>query len=176
MSLRPAQLALRLGADTDHKSQSWCDGAVVTYQGEKLTIRLDSIEAIEAPASLSAQREDTTRVDNILHLPLPPQASPRQIQDRAEAWLRSEAERCFNAIIARHTPASAAPTLHLSFATRAGWTEVDTTRANQGRLRVNWRLIEQTPEVIEQILTRALHELAALQARNSSPDLFGAFA
>lgn len=164
MSLRPSQLALRLDAHANDESQSWCDGASVICQGQALTLRLDT------------RVEDATRLGNELHLPLPPQASPRQIQDRAEAWLRHEAEVSFTALIARHIASDAAPSLHLSFATRSGWTDVDTTRANRGRVRVNWRLIEQPPEVIDQILTRALNELAALQAHNRSPDLFGAFA
>lgn len=164
MTLRPAQTTLRLDAPPGPESRRWQDGAAVLYAGRALRLRLDT--GVEA----------ATLRDDELHLPLPPQAGARQVQDAAEAWLRREAEQRFAAIVA----AGAArrniepPRLQLSFATRAGrggWTEVEPATARQpGRIKCNWRLIELAPEAIEVELSKAL---AAVPARQATPDLFG---
>ena len=102
-------------------------------------------------------------------MPLPPQASPRQIQDRAEAWLRDEARRRLQQIIEQKSGAAAvrrAPRLALSFAARGHWVEVQ----DGDTLRCNWRLIEQPLAVIEQAIARAI---AALPPEDREADLFG---
>ncbi|MBK6637056.1 MAG: DUF45 domain-containing protein [Rhodocyclaceae bacterium] len=164
MSLRTSQLALRLDATAVSPSRRWQDGDSIAFLGGTLTLRLAT--DVEA----SARRGDE------LHLPLPPQASERQIQDSAEAWLRREAEQLFTNIITRHTAAAGnlAPKLQLSFAAKGGWTDVEpATRTRPGKIRCNWRLIEQAPESIEQVLASAL---AAVQTSSATPDLFGSVA
>jgi hypothetical protein len=62
----------------------------------------------------------------------------------------------------------------LSFAAKGGWTEVEpATRSRPGKIKCNWRLIEQTPESIEQVLASAL---AAVHTSGATPDLFGSVA
>ena len=164
MSLRISQLALRLDAPAPCASRRWQDGDLIAFLGDTLTLRL----ATEVEAAARVARE--------LHLPLPPQASERQIQDSAEAWLRREAEQCFGDIIARRSAAAgqAAPKLQLSFAAKGGWTDVEPdTRTRPGKIKCNWRLIEQAPEGIEQVLASAL---AAVQTSSATPDLFGSAA
>jgi hypothetical protein len=110
-----------------------------------------------------------------LELPLPPEATPRQIQDRAEAWLREQAKRILEQVIAQKflegrtalaLAGRRAPRLALSFAARGHWVEA------QGGdvLRCNWRLIEQSLPVIEQAITLGI---AALPAEDQGFDLFG---
>lgn len=164
MSLRPSQLALRLDEQPRSASRRWQDGAEVAFLGSRLILRLDT--GVEAAA----------RTGDELHLPLPPQASERQVQDSAEAWLRREAEACFAGIMARSNRAGglAPPVLKLSFAAKGGWTDiVPATRTRPGAIKCNWRLIEQEPAVIEQALASAL---AAVQAGAATPDLFGSIA
>ena len=161
---RAPQLALRLDTGTPDPSERWHDGASLAYLGGSLRLRRGSADG-------EARREADT-----LALPLPPQATPRQIQDRAEAWLRDEATRLLQEVIAqklceavsRGTALAGrrAPALVLSFAARGHWIE---PRGGE-TLRCNWRLIEQPLPVIEQAIARAI---AALPCEDRGRDLFG---
>lgn len=155
---RAPQLNLRLDAGTPDPSQRWHDGASLAYLGGSLRLALGSMDA-EA-----RQSGDT------LALPLPPQATPRQIQDRAEAWLRDEAKRLLRAVIAQKAALAGCrpPALALSFATRGHWVEP----RDGDSLRCNWRLIEQPLPVIEQAIARAI---ATLPREEQGGDLFGAW-
>jgi hypothetical protein len=108
-----------------------------------------------------------------LHLPLPPAATPRQICDAAENWLRDEALRTFSALVAQKSALAGwnaphgvrrAPAVVLVFGKRSDWVRVE----NEA-LRCHWRLIEQSLPVIEQVLGRAL---ASLQPAPVCDDLF----
>ena len=166
---RGAQLALRLDSSEPDPASRWHDGAALAFLGGSLRLVLDTRHR-------EAQREGDT-----LDLPLPPQATPRQIQDRAEAWLREEAKRRLQEVIdqewvlagprsgipGRQSPGRRAPRMALSFAARGHWVEVQ----DSATLRCNWRLIEQPVAVIEQAIARAI---AALPPEDSGFDLFGA--
>ncbi len=156
---RNPQLALRLdSAGTDPAAQ-WHDGATLAYLGGRLRL------------ALGAAQSDSLCEGDTLTLPLPPQATPRQIQDRAEAWLRGEAMRLLQQIIEQKflegRPAGwRAPRLALSFAARGHWVEAQ----GSDTLRCNWRLIEQPLPAIEQAIARGI---AALPPRDGGFDLFG---
>ena len=154
---RAPQLALRLDTGTPDPAQRWHEGASLAYLGGSLHLMLGSADG-------EARRESDT-----LALPLPPQATPRQIQDRAEAWLREEATRVLGQIIQQKSALAGrrAPGLALSFAARGHWVEPRDDRT----LRCNWRLIEQPLPVIEQAIARAI---AALPREDRGCDLFGA--
>jgi 1-acyl-sn-glycerol-3-phosphate acyltransferase len=92
---RAPQLNLRLDADTPDPAQRWHDGAELAYLGSSLRLALGSTEA-------EARHNGDT-----LALPLPPQATPRQIQDRAEAWLREEATRLLQEVITQKSALAA---------------------------------------------------------------------
>ena len=132
----------------------WHDGATIDYLGAALQLRL-------VTDSRQAHREDS-----LLHLPLPPDATPRQIQDAAESWLRREAGTLFSSLVAREAQRLGRdmPALSLSFAARGSWTQVDARG-----LRCNWRLIEQPLSVVELVLARAA---ALLPHRSATADLF----
>lgn len=155
MKPRPPQLALRLDFDTPDPGARWCDGARLTYLGGEITLALDT------------QRRAAVLDDGVLHLPLPPAATPRQIQDGAETWLRKEAARLLAECIARAAQAlgRATPPCSLSFAARASWVQAD----GRGGLRCNWRLIEQPMATIEQAIAPAIAKLPSLAAAD---DLF----
>lgn len=154
MKRRDPQLALRL--DPAESDNPWREGAELPYLGGRLAISLGGSGA-------TAQRSGNT-----LALALPPQATPRQIQDRAEAWLREEALRVLEDLLARKSALAGrrAPRLALSFATRADW--IDTR--DPDCLRCNWRLVEQPLPAIEQAVARAV---AALPPEQPALDLFG---
>ena len=161
---RSPQLTLKLDSSGPDPASRWHDGAALAFLGGSLRLVLDT------------RHKEALREGDTLDLPLPPQATPRQIQDRAEAWLREEAKRRLQQVIeqkfleGRSALALAgrrAPRLALSFAARGHWVEVQ----NGGALRCNWRLIEQPMPVIEQAIA---HAIAALPPEGGGFDLFGA--
>ena len=161
------QLALRLGALPDC-AIDWCDGVGIGYLGRELRVRLGTVHDTEhTAAELDGEN---------LHLPLPPEASARQIQDSAEAWLRQQClvyvDEVFSQIENRQLVLITRRqlSLQLSFAARSPWIAVEDANS----LRCNWRLIEQTPQVILQHAEKALREIDALQNANATADMFSA--
>ena len=152
---RQPQLDLRLNAAMPDAATRWHDGASIAYLGG--TLRL----------VLSGEYAEAEQVVEDLHLPLPPQATPRQIQDCAETWLRSEAMRRLNDLIIKKSALAGrrAPRLVLSFASRDHWIEAP----DANTLRCHWRLIEQPAAAIDSAISRAL---ASLPRTTADRDLF----
>ncbi|MFA7268013.1 MAG: YgjP-like metallopeptidase domain-containing protein [Sterolibacterium sp.] len=155
MKPRTSQLALRFDTAPPDPAAQWHDGASLPYLGEQLILRFDT------------DRMAATRDGNLLHLPLPPAATPRQIRDRAEAWLRHEAARLIGTSLERQTQRlnRPLPRWALSFSARSSWV----VNPADGSLRFNWRLIEQPPALIEQTVGQAL---AALPVADATADLW----
>jgi predicted metal-dependent hydrolase len=145
MKAKSPQLKLRLDAETPDSAARWQDGAPLAHLGGTLTLRLGT------------HRKEATIENDTLHLPLPPEASPRQVQDAAESWLRARALRVISAQVVMEARrfGRAVPKVSLSFASRAGWVRPDDT----GGLRFHWRLVEQSPDVIAQVVARAVADL-----------------
>ena len=150
MKQRPPQLALRLDFEAPDPGAHWRDGARLPYLGGEIVL------------ALGTQRRSAAFEDGILHLPLPPEATPRQVQDGAETWLRKEAARLLGECIARQSQllGRTAPPCSLSFAARASWVQPD----GRGGLRCNWRLIEQPMATIEQAIAPAIAKLPSAAA------------
>jgi predicted metal-dependent hydrolase len=150
MKPRNPQLTLRLDLGVPDAGERWRDGAELAYLGTHVRLSLDS-------ACPSATLEN-----GVLRLPLPPQATTRQIRDSAETWLQSAILRLLETSVARLAAQRglAAPRCTLSFAARAHWVLPD----GKGGLRCNWRLVEHSPAMIEQILAQALGALAQAAA------------
>lgn len=151
---RSPQLDLRIeGEPPADPCTGWGEGRRFAYLGGTLVL------------ALGAAQEARLEGD-CLRLPLPPDAAPRQVRDRTEAWLRDEALRLIGDVVARKSAPAARPPagIRLSFAARAPWAELD----RSGILRCNWRLVEQAPAVIEQAVERALRQRVA----EPEPDLF----
>ena len=157
MRTRDSQLSLRLGGDLlpALPDSPWQDGVEFQYLGTRIILRLDT------------DRKDAMLDGDTLHLPLPPAATPRQIQDGVEAWLRREATRLIGACIERQSHRQARPVTRwaLSFSARSDWAQ----SRSDGSLRCNWRLIEQPAELIEQAIG---HALSTLPAANLMADLW----
>lgn len=152
---RQQQLDLKLDAAAPDPASRWHEGAALAFLGDNLRL------------VLGTRHKDALHEGDTLHLPLPPQATPRQIQDRAEAWLRAEARRRLQQVIERQSALAGrrAPRLALSFAARGHWVEAQ----DHETLRCNWRLIEQPMAVMEQAIARAI---AALPPEEAGSDLF----
>ena len=140
------------------QASRWCDNVQIDCLGSSLHLKLDT------------DRRQALREGDVLHLPLPPEATERQIQDAAESWLRREAKRLFTHLIAQESLRTGRdmPALSLSFSLRGGWAQTE-----DRVLRINWRLIEQPLPVIELTLRRAM---ALLPVSAVAPDLFSALA
>lgn len=153
---RSPQLALRLDAELPDPARRWHDGACLAYLGGHLRLQLDT------------DRKTAMLDGQILHLPLPPAACPRQIQDGVEAWLRQEAAQLIGACVDRQAQrlARPAPRWALSFAARGGWVKTHT----DGSLRFNWRLVEQPLTMIGQVVD---HAVATLPLPGATADLWG---
>ena len=153
---RDPQIALRLDGSEPDPAGRWHDGAALAYLGGSLRL------------VLGTPHHEALHTGDTLELPLPPEATPRQIQDRAEAWLREQAKQLLQQVIAEKSALAGrrAPRLALSFAARGHWVEVQ----GSDTLRCNWRLIEQSLPVIEQAITLGI---AALPAEDQGFDLFG---
>ena len=139
MKARSPQISLRL--DAAPPVERWHDGARLAFLGSELVL------------ALATDRKSAMREGQVLHLPLPPAASPRQIQDGVESWLRQEAALIIDAAIMRQSNANIR--WALSFAAKGGWAHVHA----DGSLRFNWRLIEQAAPVIEAVVGRAISSL-----------------
>lgn len=151
------QLSLRLEAVATDTGMRWCEGTRLPYLGEEITVHL------------SREHAEAELTGELLNLPLPPEALPRQIQDAAEAWLQREALARFNAVAKRHAAkhCTVFQPCVLSFATRTSWVEAD---SEAKCLRCNWRLIEQPAIVVEQVIGAVV---AALPQAAPMLDLFG---
>jgi hypothetical protein len=173
---RSPQLSLRLDADAPDPDAPWRAGGRIAYLGGFLTLVLDT--ACPTPERLGTE----------LHLPLPPAATPRQVRDAAESWLRDEALAVFGRIVAERSDISATgpaaaensalvarqnasvssapllPKIVLVFGKRVDW-----VRCEGESLRCHWRLIEQSPAIIERVLAQAL---AVFRHTSASDDLF----
>lgn len=145
---RPPQLSLRLDLAAPDPADRWRDGARLAYLGGEIVLSLDT------------RRRSATLEDGVLHLPLPPEATPRQVQDGAETWLRKEAGRVLGLSVAMQARAQGRPVpdCSLSFAARASWVQPD----GRGGLRCNWRLVELPLPTIEQVIGTAIAKLPPL--------------
>jgi predicted metal-dependent hydrolase len=146
---RQPQLALRLDAEAPDAAARWRDGASLAYLGAAVTLRLDT------------DCKEALLADGELHLPLPPESSPRQIQDAAESWQRARAMRVIaaQAVMAARALGRAEPNVSLSFSTRVSWAQMV-----DGGLRFHWRLIEQPQEIIAHVVERAVAGLPHVAA------------
>lgn len=135
-------------------AMQWCDGAKLPYLGSEITLRI-------TPASANGThfRHEASE----LMINLPHDASEQQLKDRVQAWLQLEARREFN----QRLPIFAEK-LNVRYHSMA--LSAATTRwgscTSQGKIRLNWRLIHFSPQIIDYVVA---HELAHLREMNHSP-------
>jgi hypothetical protein len=128
----------------------WQAGATVMVLGEPLTLAVDPTSNVTrrdgGRLSVGACDDD-----------------PDTLAQRVVAWLRGAAQNCFEERAAHFARVLevCAPTIRLSNArTRWGTCHPD------GRVHLNWRLIQTPPALIDYVV---VHELAHLREPNHSP-------
>ena len=134
----------------------WEDGGTVPYLGETIVLRIAT--RTTRVSSTAFDREART-----LTLSLPPDATPAQVRDRAEAWLQHEARALFRERLLHYEArlGVAHRVLRLSSArTRWGSCSAD------GRILLNWRLIHFPLTSIDYVVA---HELSHLKEMNHGP-------
>ncbi|MDP2751611.1 MAG: DUF45 domain-containing protein [Rhodocyclaceae bacterium] len=155
------QLTLKIVRPEKEQTEDiWQNGTPLAWLGTVVTLRLDS-----------AVREPMLEGDH-LYLPLPPAASPRQVQDIAEAWIRREALRLISDTLEAECARLGCLPLRasLSFSHHADWSLDD----GRGGLRFHWRLAEQSEEIVRQVVRHAITRWLAKVSRPTSMELFAA--
>jgi len=141
-------------AQRTQTSMRWEDGARLPYLGRDLSLKIVRGSRI----SLQHDAELAT-----LTITLPPEYSEQELKDRVKSWLQQEAKRLFQQrmpIFAQRLGVTYHSLSLSSAGTRWG------SCTSQGKIRLNWRLIHFSPELIDYVVA---HELSHLREMNHSP-------
>lgn len=142
----------------------WCDGAVLPFRGEPLTLVLAPPSLLSSPAlTRTALQRDALSGAARLHLALAPgSAQPGQIQTAVQAWLMLQARQIFTERLNHFAPQLGVQWRQLglsSAATRWGSAKAD------GSIRLNWRLLHVRPALLDYVV---VHELSHLRVMDHS--------
>ncbi|HLU02417.1 MAG TPA: SprT family zinc-dependent metalloprotease [Advenella sp.] len=142
----------------EQAQQSWLACTQLPYLGTTISINIDA----GARQARFDGDHSHPQVQDTLWLALPPDASAEQRRSAAAHWLQTQAQRHFELRI--HTLANNAglqfQAWRLSRA-RGRWGSCNSS----GSIRLNWRLIHFTPDIIDYVIA---HELAHLKQMNHS--------
>ena len=141
-------------AQRTQTSMRWEDGARLPYLGRDLSLKIVRGGRI----SLLHDAELAT-----LTITLLPEYSEQELKDRVKSWLQQEAKRLFQQrmpIFAQRLGVTYHSLSLSSAGTRWG------SCTSQGKIRLNWRLIHFSPELIDYVVA---HELSHLREMNHSP-------
>jgi predicted metal-dependent hydrolase len=147
--------------ELDRARTVWADGCEFHYLGQRTRLLLDPTQsrAHQLQAAEGAHAP-------ILRLGLARTATEAQIRDAAQAWLTRQAKALFAERLAHFAPQLGVSykTLRLSSAgTRWGSASAD------GTIRLNWRLIHLSTEMIDYVV---VHELSHLRHMDHSPQFW----
>jgi predicted metal-dependent hydrolase len=133
--------------------QQWTHGACLDYLGRPLTLVLGS-------AAKGIQFDDFKRE---LQLALPLEASVEQIRDTVHGWLQGQAKVLLGTRLKCLSEASGRSYTRFSLSNARGrWGSC----TEDGHIRLNWRLIHFSQEVIDYVIA---HELAHIYTMDHSP-------
>ncbi|RZJ17351.1 MAG: M48 family peptidase [Haliea sp.] len=156
----------------------WKDGATIPFLGEQVIVVIDPRHAFGGVgaelknAGAEAVLQSGTDphhaslpgvAQRTLHVGLPQQATPSQIQDAVQAWLMRQAKRIFIERLDHFSPQLGVQWRKLSLSsagTRWGSASAD------GSIRLNWRLVHFRLPVIDYVV---VHELSHLRVMDHSP-------
>jgi predicted metal-dependent hydrolase len=133
----------------------WADGLSLAWLGSTVTVRLGA-PAVRRGMPL------VTQADGSLWAALPPTATPEQLRDAVQAWMMRAAHAHFVQRLDWFAPLLGVKwtSLRLSGATtRWGSAKAD------GSIRLHWRLMQFSPEVVDYVVA---HELSHLRHMDHS--------
>lgn len=135
----------------------WEDGARLPYLGQHLHLRI----VHHGRTAVTHDIEQAT-----LNISLPPDFTEQQLKDRVQSWLQQEAKRVFNQRMPLYAN-KLGVSYHSMSLSSAGtrWGSCTT----QGKIRLNWRLIHFSLDIIDYVVA---HELSHLREMNHSADFW----
>lgn len=136
----------------------WQNGAALAYLGGTLQVRVDTLAAKHSLKS-DSESENTS----VLSLALPASASDKKIRDTTKKWIAQQATQHYTARM-NHYAALLGVTWRTLALTNAN-TRWGSAKAD-GSIRLHWRLMQFSPEVIDYVVA---HELSHLHELNHSP-------
>ena len=151
-------------AQSEAARTQWGDGGFVDFLGQSMRLQLlaDSPAAMSRPASQQIDSDGRY----VLSLSLPPSTAATQVRATVKAWMLREARTHFVARLQHFAPIVGVhwQALRLTSA-RTRWGSANT----QGLIRLNWRLMQHDPAVIDYVV---VHELAHLHHMDHSPQFW----
>jgi predicted metal-dependent hydrolase len=143
----------------------WRDGVVLPFLGQRLRVVLAPDHPFQERGGQLQALEQVLPGEPAqqLLIGLPHHATEAQLRDAVQAWLMRQAKAHFTQRLTHFAPQLGVQWQRLSLssaATRWGSASAD------GSIRLNWRLVHFTPEVIDYVV---VHELSHLQVMNHSP-------
>jgi predicted metal-dependent hydrolase len=135
----------------------WQEGARFDYLGAPVQLALDARQRHGPAAAVLEPQPATLRVG------LPPEAGGSQLRAAVQAWLMRQARRLFTQRLDHFAPLLGVRWQRLGLSS-AG-TRWGSAGAN-GAIRLNWRLIQLHPSLIDYVV---VHELAHLNEMNHGP-------
>lgn len=129
----------------------WRQGTELPYLGQTLVLVLDPL------------RRGSTLVGNQLCLGLPLHASAAHIRAAVHKWLLAQARTFFVQRLQHYAPQLGVQWSRLALSNAATrWGSASST----GSIRLNWRLMHHTPDVVDYVV---VHELSHLRYMDHSP-------
>ena len=141
------------GQRIDAARIAWQDGGQLPYLGRPLTLRLAG----------GAARTALDPQAGVLALALPPGAAADAVRACAQRWLMERARAHLALRLAHFAPQLAVTFTRWQLSSaRTRWGSASAS----GVIRLNWRLMHHSPEVIDYVV---VHELAHLRVMDHSP-------
>ena len=136
----------------------WQNGAELAYLGGTLQVRVDPQAAKHV-----LTRSDEVENKSVLSLALPTTASDKKISDTTKKWIAQQATQHYTTRM-NHYAALLGVTWRTLALTNAN-TRWGSAKAD-GSIRLHWRLMQFSPDVIDYVVA---HELSHLHELNHSP-------
>ncbi len=148
----------------------WADGCVFDFLGKPVQLRLDP-GMVKSKGAGQLQGADAAGGERpVLWLGLSQSATQDQVRDAAQAWLMRQAMAVFQDRVAHFEPMLGVKHSRLklsSASTRWGTASAD------GTIRLNWRLVHLTLDMIDYVV---VHELSHLRHMDHSPQFWSVVA
>lgn len=140
-------------------AMAWRHGAVIEFLGEPLTLSLDPQHRFEGAGA--------GRLGDRLCVALPQDCGAERLRDTVQAWLMAQARPWFLHRLDHFAPLVGVHWSRLSLSSAT--TRWGSARAD-GSIRLNWRLVQLPPALIDYVV---VHELCHLREMNHGPAFWG---
>ena len=152
------------------KQISWTDGGELDYLGGRIVLRVDPQQTRAKAGAVLEPAAEGSGEPHVLWLGMAKAATEDKIRDVAQAWLMRQAQQLFAERLDHFAPQVGVryERMRLSSAsTRWGTASAD------GTIRLNWRLIHLSLDMIDYVV---VHELSHLRHMDHSPQFWNVVA